>query len=208
MKKINLKTAESIAREKAEKKGSSLTSMVAGIIVLVLTFGFYGFYTYKVSELEKEKEEIETQIDNKKAKLDGKNVLALYDFQRRLLDIKEVLGERLDQDKLFNEVEKYTLKETQYQKLSEEIKGEEVTLSVVFFVPDHNTISKQLEAYSGITGLKDVSLLSSSRNEQGVEAKISIIVDIDGVSGRKEEIKKETTKESAKADTKKTEDKK
>ena len=171
MKKINLKSSELISKRK--KSGDGNTSLLLGVLIILISLGAYGAVLYLNSSTEAEISATQDEIEILKKKMDSEESLEVYDFQDRLFEIEDLLKTKFMQGENFSKISVYTLPETTFNKVTTKVlENGLLNVEAVILTPDHYALSQQLEAYSLMEEAEDVILDNSKQEEEGVESKI------------------------------------
>lgn len=171
MKKINLKSSELIAPKKKSKKGN--TSVMIGVLLLLISFGAYGGVFYLISSTEASIDFTKDEIEKTTKKMDSEEAQAMYDFQGRLFEIEELLGQKISQNDILNKIGVLTLPGTRFRSLDTGVEGGKTKIEAVIVTIDHYALSQQLEAYSVMEESENVMLENSKQDEEGVEATLN-----------------------------------
>lgn len=171
MKKINLKSSELISKRK--KSGDGSTSLLLGILIILISLGAYGAVLYLKSSTETEITKTNEDIEILKKKMDSDESLEVYDFQDRLFEIEELMKSRIVQGENLAKVGVFTLPETRFEKITLKVlEGGMLNVEALVLTPDHYALSQQLEAFSIMEEAEDIMLDSSKQEEEGIESKI------------------------------------
>jgi len=177
VKKINLKSSKSTNKSIRVRPKTSLLIGIAVFTVTMIVFGVIFFLDWTTkSKITKAKDEIATL----EGTINKKDYQELYDFQARLLDLKELLNDKLDQNTILTKLAQGTREKTTFERVSVKNKGEhEVELKAEIVTPNYDELSKQIESFSQTSGVTNVFLNSSQiTDEGGLSARLSLSISL------------------------------
>lgn len=168
MKKINLKSDELTTNR--ERSNSGNTSLALGVLFLLISLSTYGVLMFMNNRTKTEIETVQSEIVALKKKLDNKDFVEMYDFQNRLYDIEELIKEKSGQAEVLQRVAAFTLPAVHFLSFDSTVKNgiSEIKASIV--TQNHYVLSQQIEAYSLMDGVQNVSLLKSQQEGEEVNA--------------------------------------
>ncbi len=176
MRKINLK-AKNLSENTNEKSYSGQSSLVAGVIVMLVAGLLYGTVFYLKSAQDKKNLTISTSIQNLKSGLDNNDEYKkLYDFQDRLLEIEDISKNKVIQTNVLNQISEATINENTVKRLKIVLDKGKSEIEMTIQVADLNILAKQLESYSKIAINRQASLSSTSLKDDYMEAAIKFSV--------------------------------
>ena len=171
MKKINLKSSELISRRKTSGDGN--TSLLLGVLIILISLGAYGAVLFLKSSTETEISKTQDEIEILKKKMDSDESLEVYDFQDRLFEIEDMMKTKFMQGENLAKISVFTLPGTSFNKITTKVLGGGMlNVEAEILTPDHYALSQQLEAYSLMEEAHDVILDNSKQEEDGIESKI------------------------------------
>lgn len=172
MKKINLKSSEMAASRKKSISGS--TSLIIGVLLLIMSMGAYGAVMYLDASTAEKISLTKEEIGAIKKKMDTEETQDIYDFQGRLFDIEDLISGRVKQSENLEKISIHTLPETRFTKVSETVGDDgKIEVEAVIIIQDHYALSQQLEAYSLMDEAEDIVLMNSKQEDGVVEAKLA-----------------------------------
>lgn len=174
MKKINLKSNELTVNRGKRKSGN--TSLSVGIILLLIALGSYGVLMLMNQNTVKETDSVKGEIAKIKEEMDSREFLELYDFQSRLYEIEDLIKGKTSQHMNLEKIAMLTLPNTNFVSVEQKSTGQQTEVIAVIIVPDHYVLSQQLEAYSLMDGAREVSLINSEQDDEGVEAELQFVI--------------------------------
>lgn len=191
MRKINLK-AKGYSGSSGKRKYSSQTSLIVGIILLMLAACLYGGVSYVKNKQVKKIDLVKNEITSMKNSLDSSDDFkVVYDFQDRLLELKDITKNKVVQLNLLNQISETTMNRSVIQDLKVVISDGLSDVEVIATITDLDILAKQLNAYGQININKQALLKSSSLKEEGVEAKISFSVEGTSLQSDETEVSEE-----------------
>ncbi len=191
MGQINLKSSE-MGNSPRRGGGGGGGALTFGIILLILSFGFYGAMFFLRTKTQKDIVAMENEVSAVKEKLNSKEIVELYDFQSRLVDLEEIMKDKINQRDNLLKISNYTLPDASFDSLKAEVSGSKTEFEGTIRVKDFYTLSKQVEAYSLLgEEIEDFTISGGEEKEEGVESTLTFTL--------KEAKKKSSSAESSDA---------
>ncbi len=164
MKQINLKTtgAKNVVKK---KKGSS--SLALGLLLLIIVLGVYGGIFFLNKQKMTAISQTKNSINVLKVAMDKEENLKAYDFQGRLDDLEKIVDSRSVYGATLDAIAQKTREPNNFKSLSLSATAYGFKLDAALNSPNHNELALQIDAFSQIEGVKNVSLESVKRNDRG-----------------------------------------
>ena len=160
------------------------TSLIIGVVVLVITGLLYGGVTYLKRAQEKKIASVKLEINNLKKSLDtNKDFKAVYDFQDRLFEIVNIQKDKVKQVDILNKLSQATLGASTMTDLKVNIQGGVGDVTASLKVPDLITVAKQINAYRDISKQGYVNFKNSNAKDDNMNTTIEFTLSGAGTSG-------------------------
>jgi len=135
---INLVSPE----EKNKPKLSGRTSLALSISLLVVAVGVYFALGQISNSYQREKSNVESQIQEEKAKISGPNFSDVADFQGKLNLLEKIIGDHVYLDGFLKNLSKFVLPEVRFTELQWDYSGD--NLSIKGIAPNFDSLSREI----------------------------------------------------------------
>lgn len=173
MNQINLKSTRD---KNAVKKKTNNSSLVVALFLLLLSLGVYGgVFLLNKNKLDKITQ-TKTNIRNIKATMDSEENVNAYDFQSRLDDLEKIIDEKTSYGLVLDKIAQKTREGNRFKGLSLKKTAYGFELNAVVKSINHSDLAQQIDAFSQIEGVKNVSLVNVKRDDKatGLVANLKI----------------------------------
>ena len=178
MRKINLKAKHSTSASSVVGGPSGKISLVAGLVLVIITLSLAGVVFYLQSSMEDKISSAKNDIQALKRRFDtNKDFKELYDFQERLLEIEKLVKKKKIQTDVLTSVSQGTLGVTTVDNLKVDMK-EDVKVDINFRVPGLAELAEQINAYKGLTKDNEVGFGGSSLKNDVIESKVDFLLNM------------------------------
>jgi hypothetical protein len=176
VRKINLKS-KTVVDIEAKRKHSSRVSMLGGLMVLLLTLLVYGGVFYLKNQQVNQIKKVKQNITALKTSLDSdKNLKELYDFQGRLIDLKNIISKKIRQGDVLNKVASKTLTTAKVKEVKISVSAGVSTVAVKTNLNDLGAIAKQLELYDQVNAPEQASLKGGVLKDGGLDTAVEFTI--------------------------------
>lgn len=135
---INLVSPE----EKDKPKLSGGVSLALSISLLVITVGVYFALGQISNAYQREKSNLENQIQEEKAKISGPNFSDVTDFQGKLNLLEKIIAEHVYLEDFLKNLSKFVLPEVRFTELQWDYSGD--NLSIKGIAPNFDSLSREI----------------------------------------------------------------
>lgn len=171
MKRINLKTDE--GNSNSAQKSSSISFFV-GMIFLILAVLMYGFVIFEKNKISAKKQEVENAIFQKqKALNENEDFKKIYNFEKRLLDLKKDMNEYENYSGELKKIASATFPEVYFQKFDANNFTGYSSYEIEFISPDLSSLARQITAYSKMEGIENLKFHKGAFSSDGLSARIT-----------------------------------
>lgn len=162
------------------EKKSLLTGKAAlffSILLVVLVLGVYGAISYLGKNYTAEKNQIETEVQAEKAKMEGPAYAALADFQERIDLLDKIIDDHAYWDEYLKNLSKYVLPEVRFTEFTGGEKEDSV--SVKGIAPNFEVLSRGiilLQEYPGVDAIefKSANEKTGADSQAGIEFELAM----------------------------------
>ena len=171
MKAINLKTKHVSADRLSQGSWGPLWVALAFLLIAGVTW--LGL-KYLVSQQKNKMIALEEEIENMKSFLNADQFREVYDFQKRLLIIDDILKQKGNQPALLQMIANATLGDTIIKTLDLSFQPENqlVAVKMDLFNSDLDHLAQQIDAYNGLDIEHNVILETSKQDKGGLASSL------------------------------------
>jgi hypothetical protein len=173
MKKINLATDDYQAKPPSKVS----TSTIIGSALLLISFSVLGFLYWERQSIAKEKELVQSQIEQKQKMLEQTNFKEIYDFESRLISLDEQMQTYINPVQSLSKIASATFPENYFTSLIIDSNSGQDLIKGEIVAPDYSTLANQMNYFIEEGGFSNNFILSrASYKEGGVSANVSFDV--------------------------------
>ena len=160
--------------DRAVSRGN-LWLAISIVVLLVVSSVYLGLWIYR-KQLNQEKQELITKIDELQAQRDLGLEANFTELKKGIENLKKILKNRIYPSSVFEMFEELTLPQVQFFGFSGDFDDAEITMQIEAF--DYNTLAKQMIAFEqdervGKVELSEVSLSPSGRVSSNLTIEIN-----------------------------------
>ncbi|HHX58420.1 MAG TPA: hypothetical protein GX706_01480 [Candidatus Moranbacteria bacterium] len=175
MGQINLKSTGS---KSVAKKEMSSSSLVVAFFLLAVSLAVYGgVFLLNKNKLDKISQ-TEENIVNIKATMDSEENVNAYDFQSRLDDIEKVIDDKEYYSLILDRIAEKTREGNHFKSLVLKKTSYGFELNAVINSANQSELAKQIDAFSEIEGVRNISLGSMKRDDKGAGLATSLKIEL------------------------------
>lgn len=173
MEGLNLKTGEI---KFVKKRRGGWLGLFIGLVILVVTGGFFWFLFSTNETLVQRKKQLEEDIAFQEKMFSQGEFWEVYDFESRLQVLGTFLKDKSSPTNALANISKNTLSETVFRGLKLNFDRGNVFYECEITVPSYNFLAKQVEAYRQMENVLKVDFESGTVVEGGVDSTLKIFV--------------------------------